>query len=135
MSELRYASTARPRADRSEIGWAVINTLQAIHAVVWSALWISVALVVSGLTWRRRPALALARRVWAPGLLAVAVRLEVVGLERVDFSRPHLFVANHQSWIDIPALFAGLPVPLLFMAKRELAKVPFLGWYIRAMGM
>jgi 1-acyl-sn-glycerol-3-phosphate acyltransferase len=135
MSELRYASTVRSRTDRSEIGWAVLNTLQAIHAVVWTALWVSVALLVSALTWRRGPALALARWVWAPGLLAVAVRLEVVGRERVDFSRPHLFVANHQSWIDIPSLFAALPVPLLFMAKRELARVPFLGWYIRAMGM
>jgi len=135
MSELRYASTVRSRADRRETGWAVVNALQAVYILLWSALWISVALLVTALTWRRGPALALARRVWAPGLLAIAVTLEVEGRERIDFSRPHLFVANHQSWADIPALFVALPVPLLFMAKRELARVPFLGWYIQAMGM
>ncbi|MEA2691224.1 MAG: 1-acyl-sn-glycerol-3-phosphate acyltransferase [Acidobacteriota bacterium] len=135
MSELRYASTVRPRAGWSETGWAVLNALQAVYILLWSALWITVALLVTALTWRRGPALALARRVWAPGLLAIAVTLEVEGRERVDFSRPHLFVANHQSWADIPALFVALKVPLLFMAKRELARVPFLGWYIQAMGM
>jgi 1-acyl-sn-glycerol-3-phosphate acyltransferase len=135
MSELRYASTVRPRVGWSETGWAVLNALQAVYILLWSALWITVALLVTALTWRRGPALALARRVWAPGLLAIAVTLEVEGRERVDFSRPHLFVANHQSWADIPALFVALPVPLLFMAKRELARVPFLGWYIQAMGM
>jgi 1-acyl-sn-glycerol-3-phosphate acyltransferase len=140
MSDLRYATTVRPREDRGAsglpaLGWAVINTFQAIYVALWSALWISIALAVSALTWRRGPALALARRVWAPGVLACAVRLKVVGRDRVDASRPYLFVANHQSWVDIPALFAALPVPLLFMAKRELARIPFLGWYIQAMGM
>ncbi len=135
MTDLRYASAVRPRGNRRETGWAVVNALQAAYILLWSALWISVALVVTALTWRRGPALALARRVWAPGLLAIAVDLEVVGGERLDPRRPHLFVANHQSWADIPALFVALPVPLLFMAKRELARVPFLGWYIQAMGM
>jgi len=112
-----------------------VNALQAAYILLWSALWISVALVVTALTWRRGPALSHDLRVWAPGLLAIAVDLEVVGRERLDPRRPYLFVANHQSWADIPALFVALPVPLLFMAKRELARVPFLGWYIQAMGM
>ena len=45
------------------------------------------------------------------------------------------FVANHRSWLDIPALFVALPRPVLFVAKRELSRVPFLGRYIAAMGM
>ncbi len=62
-------------------------------------------------------------------------RLEVVGRERLDFQRSCFFVANHQSWLDIPVLFAAVPAPLHFLAKQELARVPFLGWYIAAMGM
>jgi len=64
-----------------------------------------------------------------------SVRLEVIGLEGADFSQPCFFAANHQSWVDIPALFAALPVPVLFVAKRELGRVPFLGWFMKAMGM
>lgn len=116
--------------------WLPANLVQGIFTALWSALWISVALLVHLVARRRAPALWLARHVWAPGLVYGALaHLVVAGRERIDFSRPHLFVANHQSWIDIPTLFMAVPVPLHFLAKRELERVPFLGWYIRAMGM
>jgi len=119
----------------STLLWLPLNVVQAVFTMVWTALWITVALLTS-LVGGPRPALALARCVWAPGLLAGAgARLVVRGGEHVDLRRAQLFVANHQSWIDIPALFRALPLPLHFLAKRELAAVPFLGWYIRAMGM
>jgi 1-acyl-sn-glycerol-3-phosphate acyltransferase len=59
----------------------------------------------------------------------------VTGLAGLDRSQAYFFAANHQSWIDIPALFTALPFPLLFLAKLELGRVPFLGWYMEAMGM
>lgn len=116
--------------------WVGINVLQAVFLAVWSAVWISAALLTLGVTHSRRPGLWLARRVWSPGLLAIApARLEVQGLDRLDPSRACFYASNHQSWIDIPALFTAIPVPLLFVAKRELGRVPFLGWYMTAMGM
>jgi 1-acyl-sn-glycerol-3-phosphate acyltransferase len=116
--------------------WLILNALQAAFTVVWTAGWILVALAVCAVTRRRGPGLALARRVWAPGILwAGRARLEVTGLERLDRSRPCLFAANHQSWLDSAVLFAALPVPVLFLAKRETGRVPFLGWYVKAMGM
>ena len=116
--------------------WLPVNAVQFLLTLGWGAFWITIALLVTLVGRRRAPALWLARRVWAPGQLAIGlIRLEVVGLEKIDLERPSFFVANHQSWIDIPALFAALPVPLHFLAKQELARVPFLGWYMRAMGM
>jgi 1-acyl-sn-glycerol-3-phosphate acyltransferase len=116
--------------------WPLINMLQAVFVAVWSALWITVALLTYATTRSRRPGLFLARRVWAPGvLLSAPVRLEIEGLDRIDLSRSYFFTANHQSWADTPALFVALPVPLLFLGKAELARVPFLGWYMSAMGM
>lgn len=120
----------------STVLWSPVNLLQAFATMVWSAGWISAALATAAITRSPRRSLALARRVWAPGLLVVAGSpLTVTGLEQIDRSRPYLFVANHSSWVDIPALFCALPVDLHFLAKRELARVPFLGGYIRAMGM
>jgi len=128
----------RPRSSLDPwlwLPWTLWNFVQALYTALWTALWITIALAVSFVA-GAAPALALARRVWAPGLLAGAgARLEVAGLERLDPGSAHLFVANHQSFIDIPVLFRALPVPLHFLAKRELAAVPFLGWYIGAMGM
>jgi 1-acyl-sn-glycerol-3-phosphate acyltransferase len=36
--------------------------------------------------------------------------------------------------MDIPILLACLPVPFRFVAKRELFRLPFLGWHLRRSG-
>jgi 1-acyl-sn-glycerol-3-phosphate acyltransferase len=124
-----------PRALSTAL-WLPLNVVQAIFTVAWSAVWIPVALAVAALARSTRPALAMARWIWAPGLLAAAMApVETTGRERLDPQRTYLFVANHASWMDIPALFWALPRPLHFLAKRELARVPLMGAYIRAMGM
>lgn len=120
----------------SRPAWALFNALQLLFTLLWTAGWIGLALLVRMLTGGRHWPLRMASRCWAPGLLhGAGARLEVHGLERVDWSRPHVVVANHQSMIDICALFRALPVPVRFVLKQELAKVPFVGWYARAMGM
>ncbi len=116
--------------------WLPLNLLQAAFLGLWSLGWILAALAVRLIARSPEPALAMARRLWAPGLLWGALaRLEVRGLEQVDFSRPALFVMNHRSQIDIVVAFRALPVNLRFIVKDELRRVPVLGWYIAAMGM
>ena len=74
-------------------------------------------------------------RWWARGvLLGGFVRLRREGRERVPRGEPVVFMANHESWLDIPALLAAIPVQVRFLAKKSLFKVPFLGWAIAAMG-
>jgi len=124
-----------PRA-LSTLVWLPVNAAQAIVTVVWMAFWVPVALAATALTRSPRASLWLARRVWAPGQIATAIAwLRVSGASGIDWRRPCLLVANHESWIDIPVLFRSVPAPLRFLAKQELARVPFLGAYIRAMGM
>src|SRR5690606_7258112 len=104
--------------------------------LLWPAGCISLALLVLLVTRRRDIALRMAARCWAPVLLAGApARLVVEGAESIDWSRPYLLVANHQSVIDICALFRAVPVPLHFLLKQEMTRVPFVGWYARACGM
>src|SRR5690554_2100474 len=118
------------------LGWLLINCAQAIFLAVWTAFWITAALVVLLLTFRRDLPLHMARTCWAPGLLWVGgARVEVEGGEGIDWSKPHIFLMNHQSAIDIPVAFTVLKTPLRFVAKRVLASVPFLGWYMWATGM
>jgi len=47
---------------------------------------------------------------------------------------PVVFMANHESWLDIPALLVAIPGQVRFLAKKSLFAVPFLGWAMRAMG-
>jgi 1-acyl-sn-glycerol-3-phosphate acyltransferase len=44
--------------------------------------------------------------------------------------QPAIFVANHASFFDPPLLISTLPSRPVFIVKKELAWVPFLGWVI-----
>ena len=126
----------RPPNPAIRAAWAAFNAVQLAFTLLWSAAGITAALVVLALTRRQAAPLAMARRLWAPGLLRGAgARIEVEGADHVDPTCAYVFASNHQSMIDIPALFVALPAPLRFVVKAELRAVPFLGWYIAAMGM
>ena len=74
-------------------------------------------------------------RAWARMLLAVCfIRVRVEGLEKLDPRGAYVFVANHGSFMDIPALLASLPQQFRFFAKTGLFRLPFLGTHLRRAG-
>ncbi|MDZ4864168.1 MAG: lysophospholipid acyltransferase family protein [Gemmatimonadota bacterium] len=56
------------------------------------------------------------------------------GLEQILGGAPCVYVSNHLSWFDIPALLAVLPGSLRFVAKQELMRVPLFGAALRTGG-
>ena len=57
------------------------------------------------------------------------ISLKVSGLENLEPGRQYVFMVNHQSNMDIPALVQSLaPFQLRWIAKRELLRVPLFGW-------
>jgi 1-acyl-sn-glycerol-3-phosphate acyltransferase len=60
-------------------------------------------------------------------LWGCGVRVEVTGLERLEAGRGHLVMANHTSHFDVVALYAAVPLPIRFVAKRELVLIPIFG--------
>ena len=74
-------------------------------------------------------------RFWARLVLTICgVRLKVSGDPKLRSDVPYVFFANHQSHIDIPIVLAALPVSFRFAAKKELFRIPFLGWHLRRSG-
>lgn len=73
-------------------------------------------------------------RFWTWAILKIAcVRLTVRGLEHLDPGRQYIFMANHQSNIDIPVLVQSLTnFQLRWVAKRELLLIPVFGWALWA---
>ncbi len=72
---------------------------------------------------------------WCIHLLTVCgVRVNTRGLEKIHGVDRCVFIVNHQSYFDIPVLYAGLPYALSFIAKKELFFIPFFGWGIAAIG-
>jgi len=78
----------------------------------------------------------IAAKVWSPlVLLLFGARVKVRGIENLEKNEPYIIMANHTSFLDIPVLLQFLPLSLFFVAKKELKKIPFLGWFMIAAGM
>jgi len=74
-------------------------------------------------------------RTWGRMLLGASfIRVRTEGLEKLDRNATYVFVANHASYMDIPALLASLPFQFRFFAKQGLYKIPFLGGHLNRAG-
>lgn len=73
-------------------------------------------------------------RLWTWMILKISgVSLKIQGQHHIDPSRQYIFMANHQSNIDIPVLVQSLTgFQLRWIAKKELLWVPLFGWAIWA---
>jgi 1-acyl-sn-glycerol-3-phosphate acyltransferase len=74
-------------------------------------------------------------RLWSRGMLAaVGARVEFLGLEHATGDAPCVFIANHQSNVDIWVLLRVLPLRTRFVAKQSLFRFPVLGWAMTVAG-
>ncbi len=73
--------------------------------------------------------------VWAKlNSLMMMITVQVEGRSRVDSGQSYVIVANHQSQIDILALYGHLGIDFKWVMKQELRRVPVLGAACAAMG-
>jgi 1-acyl-sn-glycerol-3-phosphate acyltransferase len=74
---------------------------------------------------------ALARG-WAHTVLFICgVKVQTVGLENVRLDRSYVYVSNHASMFDIPAIVAGIPGQIRIVYKKELEVIPIFGWGLK----
>src|SRR5438445_5269306 len=65
------------------------------------------------------------------GIRLAGVRVETVGLDRIDPTRNYIFMSNHVSNLDPPILIPLIPGRTSVMVKKELFKYPILGKTMR----
>ncbi len=126
------AAMSSPRTSRLTAAAATLggNLFIVVGSLVLGCLAILFAWVPPKGRW-----VFLMARLWSRGLLATSgLRLTVRRETELGRDRCYIFMPNHQSLYDIPALIASLPVPAFFFAKRSLFKIPVFGWAIRAGG-
>jgi 1-acyl-sn-glycerol-3-phosphate acyltransferase len=61
------------------------------------------------------------------GVRLTGVKVETVGLDRIDPSRTYIFMSNHVSNIDPPIMLPLIPKRTSVMARHELFDYPLLG--------
>ena len=64
----------------------------------------------------------------------IGINIDVKGRENIPDKEPVIFVANHQSFLDIKLFIAAIPRNFSFVSKDVLFKIPVLGKYMRISG-
>ena len=65
---------------------------------------------------------------WSRSVLwLLLIPIKVTGQENVNPQQSYVFVANHQSFLDVFAVYGWLPNNFKWLMKKEIRKVPFVG--------
>jgi 1-acyl-sn-glycerol-3-phosphate acyltransferase len=71
-------------------------------------------------------------RVWSKFILWLfRIRVKTRGTEFIDPSQHYIYISNHASAFDIPAVVVGIPDDIRFVLKKELTRIPIWGWALK----
>ena len=74
-------------------------------------------------------------RLWGWVIYAGAwSRIARRGFDVLTWDQPCILMANHESYLDVPALIAACPTPVRFVARKEVFKTPIMGQAMRVTG-
>jgi 1-acyl-sn-glycerol-3-phosphate acyltransferase len=100
--------------------WAVTMPFAALIGIPWTFITGDISLLYRLFTWGA-----------FTGVRLTGVRVETVGLEKIDSSRSYIFMTNHVSNLDPPIQIPLIPRRTSVMVKKELFKIPILGPVMR----
>jgi 1-acyl-sn-glycerol-3-phosphate acyltransferase len=110
----------------------IITVVAGVTATIVAVALIAVTVVINDSS----PLIEKIIRVWSRVWLAASgTKLEVEGAENIDPNRSYVVVANHLSALDIMACLLAVPLPIRFLAKKELFRVPVLAQGMRMVGI
>lgn len=67
------------------------------------------------------------KKFWQAQLNDSHTSLWVSGREYLNENETYIYMSNHESWMDIPAIFAAVPSKLRMISKKGIMQIPFLG--------
>jgi 1-acyl-sn-glycerol-3-phosphate acyltransferase len=100
--------------------WAIALPIAALISFPWAFATGDIRLLYRIGMWGARTG------VWLTG-----VRVEMIGMERLEPNATYVFMVNHVSNIDPPLLLPRIPGRTSVMAKQELFRLPILGRAMR----
>jgi 1-acyl-sn-glycerol-3-phosphate acyltransferase len=127
-----HDSMSKPAGESRYRGWRI-----SLNRFIWRA---HIFIVSSLVIWMERvwPNRGLGHRIFSASARLtnrlLGVRIDTVGLDKLDPHQAYVFTPDHRSHLDITALMEALP-RVRFAAKRELFDEPVLGSAMRALGM
>jgi 1-acyl-sn-glycerol-3-phosphate acyltransferase len=96
--------------------WAAALPFAALFGIPWTYITKDISFLYNTCMWVA----------WT-GVRLVGVKVQTVGLEKIDPARSYIFMSNHISNLDPPITLPLIPRRTSVMVKKELFKVPILG--------
>jgi 1-acyl-sn-glycerol-3-phosphate acyltransferase len=116
--------------------WGLLTLAWGGFTVALASIAVPLVAIFTG----RSRALMVVARAWCSQMFAICgIGFQRSGWESLpeeirSGKQPVVFMGNHESHFDPPAAIGWLDIPAVFIAKRELKWVPFLGqviWFMR----
>ena len=116
----------------------MIRLIQNILRKIWK-LWavvvaslvtliLAIPLFISVSTPRFYGFFSILARIWSVLILFCSGFLfRVKGRSKIDRKRQYVVVANHSSILDIMLSYVAVPLPMMFIGKESLARIPVFG--------
>lgn len=129
-----YSAAEPPRQEpRRSWKWLTYLALWPLFGIV-TAIFGTASLLASLFDGQGRVQHAVAHR-WGAAILRVGLSpVRVIGAENLKKVPVAVYAANHLSYMDTPVVLAKLPFQFRIMARHDLFKLPFVGWYLRRSG-
>ena len=113
----------------------MLRTIWAVIVAIVVTIPLSTAVMIIALLSSSSPWIEPIIRLWARLIVRGAgIDLRGEGMDTLDRSQRYILIANHHSYFDIPCIFAAIPQPIRFMAKKSLFIIPIFGWAIGRAG-
>jgi 1-acyl-sn-glycerol-3-phosphate acyltransferase len=110
------------------------NVVQTPAIFLATGIYGSLALLVSFFDKTGRTQHRIAQA-WARTCVALSgARVTVVGAEHLAAHAAAVYASNHTSYMDTPVIFASLPFQFRILAKKDLWRWAFIGWYLNRSG-
>ena len=112
------------------LAWGVVATILSVLWTVPCAIAAAIAATIG-----KQHAVTLISRAWGRGIIGLCgIKVQIEGLENLAGLKSYILVANHQSFFDIFAAAAFIPGEPRFVAKKELLKIPVIGYAMQRGG-
>ena len=127
---VRPASDQRPSHFYRWLSYCILWPLFALATAAFG----SVSLLASVFDGSGRVQHAIAHA-WGATLLRITLSpVRVIGAENFVQAPVAVYASNHLSYMDTPVVLGKLPFQFRILARHDLFKLPFIGWYLKRSG-
>lgn len=106
----------------------VKNIVFAIISIMTAIL----TLILKPVNFKGKPINSLMKAWCNSTLFIYGVKVNVIGKENIKDNSGKVYISNHSSYLDIFVLLAKIPDNVRIIYKKELNKIPLIGWAMLA---